>query len=265
MNESPVLAVSLQSMQADMARVQQISMNMANALTPGYQRGVAVQAAAPAGFGRAMEAARGEVPAGLPAPGAPASGAAVDFHLDARAGTLRRTGQSLDVALRGAGYFEVMTEHGPAYTRQGSFQLDARGRLVTAQGHPVMGQGGEILLPTDRPEIAANGEITNPAAPEAGPVATLKLVRFEAGTRMQRLGDGLLGAPEGAPPLADAPPQADAPAEVSQGYLENSNVNSAREMTQLMQAMRHFESMSRIAQMHDEMLGTAIRKLGDVA
>jgi flagellar basal-body rod protein FlgG len=85
----------------------------------------------------------------------------------------------------------------------------------------------------------------------------LKIVHFDAGAPLDRLGNGLLGAP------ASAQVQADGRTQVQQGFLENANVNSAQEMTQLMQAMRHLESMHKVAQAHDDMLGTAIRKLGE--
>lgn len=249
MSTYDVLALSLQAMQGDMARVQQISMNMANALTPGYKRGVAVQAPMRIPFSQAMDAVQAE--ASLAAP--------VRLHADLRPGTLKRTNQSLDVALAGDGYFEVLTENGPAYTRQGNFQVDARGRLVTGQGFPVMGRDGEIHLGIRNPVISRDGAITDPAVsdPNAAPLGALKIVHFDAGAPLDRMGNGLLGAP------ASAQVQADGRTQVQQGFLENANVNSAQEMTQLMQAMRHLESMHKVAQAHDDMLGTAIRKLGE--
>lgn len=249
MSGNDVLAVSLQAMQGDMARVQQISMNMANALTPGYKRGVAVQAPMRTPFAQAMDAVQAEVDLGAP----------VRLHADMRPGTLKRTNQSLDLALAGDGYFEVLTENGPAYTRQGNFQVDARGRLVTGQGFAVMGRDGEIHLGIQNPAISREGAITDPAVsdPNATPLGVLKIVHFEPGARLERLGNGLLGAP------VSAQVQPEGRTQVQQGFLENANVNSAQEMTQLMQAMRHFESMHKVAQAHDEMLGTAIRKLGE--
>jgi flagellar basal-body rod protein FlgF len=246
---SDVLAISLKAMQGDMARVQQISMNMANALTPGYKRGVPVQAPMLMPFAQALEAAQAEA----------GTGAASRVHADMRPGTLKRTNHSLDVALAGDGYFEVVTENGPAYTRQGSFQVDARGRLVTGHGLAVMGRDGEIHLGISNPAISKEGVITDPAVsdPNAAPLGVLKLVHFEAGVQLDSLGNGLLSAP------AAAPVKPDGRTQVQQGFLENSNVSSAQEMTQLMQAMRHFEGMHKVALAHDEMLGTAIRKLGE--
>lgn len=250
MNE--VLAIGLQSMQADMARVEQIAMNLANALTPAYKRGMAVQSPVGASFAAHL--------AGVPAPvnaDSVVAQQAVTFRGDSQAGTLRNTGQPLDFALGGKAYFEVATDNGPAYTRHGMFRLDASGRLVTIQGYPVMGQSGEIVLTTASPVITASGAILAAAGAEEAPLAQLKAVEFDPRSQPRRLGEGLLSA---APDMKVLQPQ---DMQVRQGYLENSNVSSTYEMTQLIQAMRHFESMQRVTQGYDEMLGTAIRKLGD--
>jgi len=245
-----ILSITLQGMQADAARVEQIGMNLANALTAGYKRGIAVQAPVGASFAAHLNGA-------ALAQGADTAPSAVSFRPDLRAGSLKSTAQPLDVALAGPGYFEVVTENGPAYTRQGNFRIDGAGRLVTAQGYPVMGLSGEITLTTANPVITAGGAVLAPGGSEDAPLAQLKVVAFEADRPLERLGNGLLAAGSGMKQLAAEELQ------LRQGYLENSNVASAYEMTQLMQAMRHFEAMHKVAQGYDELLGTAIRKLGD--
>ncbi|RYY86714.1 MAG: flagellar hook-basal body complex protein [Comamonadaceae bacterium] len=240
-----ILAITLRSMQQDMGRLDRVGMNLANAQTVGYQREVASMP-----FARLAEGA------------APIVGVATD----PRPGTLRNTGQKLDVALAGPGWFEVQTEHGLAHTRQGNFQLDPQGRLVTAQGHAVQGLGGDIQLPHGMPVIDAQGRIFEGALPGAAPgrndgapLAQLKVVVPRNGSPLQRLGEGAVLL-EGEPlPLAPADLQ------VRQGFLENANVNSMQEMVQLIQTMRHFESMQKVALGYDEMVGSAIRRLGDNA
>jgi len=252
MNE--VLAIGLSAMQGDMARLDQIGMNLTNVLTPGYKRGVTVQPPVGASFSEHLSRAGAADATGSP------SMAAVDLVRDTRPATLKSTGQSLDVALAGKGYFEVLTDSGPAYTRGGSFHVDARGRLVTAQGYPVMGTGGEITLNLARPVIGSSGAITDPAAaPDAPPLGQLKVVEFDDDKRLERLGDGLLSAGAGMKQVADTELQ------VRQGYLENSNVESTREMTSLIDTMRHFETVNKMVQGYDDMLGTAIRKLGETS
>lgn len=252
MNE--VLAISLHAMQSDMARVEQVGMNLANALTPGYKRRVAVQAPTGASFAaRMVPAAAAATPADV---GSAAAGP-VRLHSDFRAGTLKRTGQSLDLALAGPGYFEVRTAEGVAYTRNGSFRVDAAGRVVTAQGHAVMGQAGEITLPSTGAVVTAAGAVIPSGGSAQAPLAHVRLVRFDSDATLQPLGDGLFAAPD------DSSAQAAAGTQVRQGWLENANVAPATEMTQLVRALRHFEAMHKVAQGCDEMLGTAIRRLGE--
>jgi flagellar basal-body rod protein FlgG len=261
-----VLAISLHGMQQEMARLQRISMNMANATTPAYKREVA--SALPLGPGSfpgamdeasdALRGARGEMPGA--SSGAPPG--VLLIQPDTRPGTLKTTGQRLDVALSSQGYFEIATEEGLAYTRQGSWQLDARGRLVTPQGHPVMGLGGEIVLTRPNPVIDATGQVFE-SRPDGGAestsVAQLKVVQFDNPQELRRVGDALM--------QTDQPPVqlSDTEVEVRQGFLENSNVNSMQEMVQLVRSMRHFESMQKVALGYDEMMGSAIRKLGDLS
>jgi flagellar basal-body rod protein FlgF len=259
-----VLAIALNSLQQDMQRLDRVALNIANVATPGYKREVA--AARP--FVEVVDqlAASAEAAQGFAEPSAGADVSSLKVLYDIRPGTLRMTGEPLDLALTGEGFFEVATPEGPAYTRQGNFQVDARGRLVTAQGYPVLGRNGDIYLTTLRPVIDAAGNITEPLATEGAsaqapgmPVAQLKVVRFEDANAMRRLGDGLLAPGTGATVAGEAETH------MRQGALENANVSTIQEMVQLMQTMRHAESMQKVASGYDEMVGTAIRKLGDLS
>ena len=255
-----VLAISLASMQQEMSRLDQISANMANASTPAYKRQVAMSApVVDSGFATAMQAQRPSA-AGTPALPATSVPAANWVQSDDSPGTLKATNQPLDVALTGHGYFEVETKQGLAYTRQGNWQLDARGRLVTARGDAVMGTGGEIVLSSLPVRIDAKGQVFAGADDaNASPVGQLKVVRFDDPLRLSNVGSGLVTSPDQPVQLSDSD------IEIRQGYLENSNVNSAREMVQLIHSMRHFESMQKVATAYDDMLGGAIRKLGDLS
>ena len=253
-----VLSVALQSMHQDIARLDRVGMNLANALTPGYKRDVVV--ASP--FLQVADRLAG--PGGLAQPDATGS---VQILSDAHPGTLKSTEQSLDLALAGPGYFEVATDKGPAYTRQGNFHVDDRGRLVNAQGYPVLGKGGEIYLNSPTPVIDASGQVFEGS--RAGVVTSksaavqtigqIKVVDFDNPKTLQRLGDGLVAGSDNPSQMKDADIQ------IRQGFLENSNVNSMQEMLQLMQTMRHFESMQKVALGYDEMMGTAIRRLGELS
>lgn len=242
-----VLSAVLASMHADIARVDRIGMNIANAGTTGYKRETGatfasrVADAAQAGGGVSMRASA---------------------HLDLRPGTLRSTGQPLDLALAGAGWFEVATEHGPAYTRRGDFRLDARGRVVTQQGLPVQGSGGDIQLAHGRPVIDASGRVFESAgamSEGAQPVAQVKVVQLDARAPMERTGDGLMLA------RGEATAMPESAIQLQQGFLENANVSHMHEMVRLLETLRHMESMQKVALGYDDMLAGAIRKLGDNA
>jgi flagellar basal-body rod protein FlgG len=237
-------------MQNDMRQVEHVAMNLANTLTPGYKR----QVAAPLSFSALVE--QGAAPAASLA-GRQADAART--YVDVRPGALKHTANSLDLAIDGQGYFEIATAQGPAYTRKGDFHVDERGRLVTAQGQAVMGNGGEILLSGAKPRIDRNGNIFDAGDPNAKlPVAQIKLVRFEDTGPMASLGNGLLAPGGGMVQLGTSD------IHLQQGYLEGSNVSTQQEMVQLMESTRHFESMQKAIQGYDEAVDTAIRKLGDL-
>lgn len=264
-----ILAISLQGMHQDMVQLDRISLNLANATTPAYKRGVAVSRAfGPGSFASTIDAQKASASATETSASQASSSPVMDLQrtalvqTDQRPGTLRPTGQKLDVALVNPGYFEISTEAGPAYTRQGNWQLDARGRLVTSAGLPVMGTGGEIVLAHPDPYIDATGQVfesTSPIGPGRMPVARLKVVEFEDAQQLVAVGDGLLRSEQS--PLTVA----DTDIDVRQGFLENSNVNSMQEMTQMIRTMRHFEAMQKVALGYDDMIGSAIRKLGELS
>jgi flagellar basal-body rod protein FlgG len=241
---NPVLDHALGAIQASMSSLDRIALNVANVQTPGFRRTVAA-----AGFDRTLADARQNVSAPTPL-----------VHLDTRPATLRTTGRDLDVALEGEGWFEVRLPDGPAYTRKGAFRLDGEGRLVTEEGHPVLGMSGEIRLVQSTLRVDTDGKVFD-GAPGAAPgslppVGQLKVVRFAPGALAERLPDGLLRFRADPLPLEAAP-------RVRQGSLENANVNQAAEMLQLMQAVRQVETLQKVTVAYDDLVGTALRRLGD--
>ena len=220
----------------DVRRLERLSANLANALTPGYKREIAL-------------ASRNAARAAAVANAAPV----FDVQRDMRPGTLKATGQPLDVALVGPGFFEIATDNGPAYTRQGQWQIDARGRLLTSSGHAVLSSIGEVVLSGTSPVIDAKGLVS-----EAGKaLARLNIVDFEDAVALTHLQDGVFAAGRKARTVHEDALQ------VLQGHVENSNVSAQREMVELTRSMRHFESMLRALQARDEMAGTTLRRLGD--
>ena len=247
-----VMGVMLGALRQDTVRVERIGVNLANALTPGYQREVVVaqptRVSGESGFARLVASA-----------GVEEGGAVPDVQIlrDQRPGTVKATGQAWDIALASEGYFEVATPQGPAYTRRGQFQLDAQGRLVTMQGWPVMGLDGEIRPGMGTPTVLANGQIRNADKQADKPVGQLRIVQFDNPAALRHLDAGYF--------TSEAPGSLvpEGKLALKQGFLENANVSHSHEMVDLMRSMRHFESMSRVLQGYDEMIGSAIKKLGD--
>lgn len=241
------VAMTAVSMSDDMLRLATISHNLANATTPGFKRDIALNGR----FARTLEALD------------PASRHALGVSdalskIDQQSGSLRFTGNPFDVALEGPGFFELAEAEGPAYTRQGDFHLDARGRLVNATGIPVMGTGGEIFLLGGEHKIERDGRIFE----DGKQVAQLRIVEFQQPDALLKAGNGLYAALAGQAPKEAA--AADVHPQVRQAHLENSNVVSVSEMVLLIETIRHFESQQKVIQGYDEMLERAIRSLGDV-
>ena len=162
--------------------------------------------------------------------------AALPFTSSA-SGAFRSTGNSLDLAINGNAYFAIQTNQGERYTRDGSFSLDANGRLVTLEGLPVLGDKGIITVP------ARSGEITiDPSgrvSMQQAELGKLKLVSFAAGARLEAAGGKLL--------RSDQPPKANAgSATVLQAMLEQSNVQPTIEMSRLAELNRSYEVASKL-------------------
>lgn len=236
------IALTVASLLADTQRMNVIANNSANALTPGFRRELLVAAGQ---FRPDMVRNHGQTaqPGSVPAP---------YIAFDPTPGTVRQTSNPLDVALLGKGYFEVQTANGPAYTRQGDFRLDAQGRLVTQAGLPVTGIGGEIVLGSGTPVIDRDGKVLE----QGKQVGQFKIVEFERNEQLRNIGGGLYVAVGSARGTEMVKPR------LAQGQLESSNVDSAREMSKLIETYRHFESSSRVLQAYDEMRDKTFRTLG---
>lgn len=169
-------------------------------------------------------------------------------HTRQNSGALHETGRNLDVAIRGEGFLVIDTDTGPAYTRNGSFEVDGDGAL-TAQGYPVMGQGGAITLPpyTDL-TIGPDGSISvlPQGEREIQVVDTLLLVKA-APNDLYKGPRGLLLTRDGSElPLDNS-------VNLAAGHLESSNVSAVEELTQTMQLTRSFELHMRLFKAADDM------------
>ena len=148
--------------------------------------------------------------------------------IDLKTGEFQKTGNSLDLAMEGAGWFVVSTPTGTRYTRDGSFHTDAAGRLLTATGDTVMGEQGPVGLPGGPIAVSSDGTISQNGAV----VATMKLVTFKPGTALAAEGNSYYQAPTGSELPADDP-------RLSQGTLESSNLNPVTGTVSLITLQRH--------------------------
>jgi len=153
-------------------------------------------------------------------------GAAVDL----KTGEFQKTGNDLDLAIEGSGFFVVNTPAGLRYTRNGSFHTDANGRLLTATGDAVMGEQGPVELPSGTITISSDGTVSQQGAV----VAQLKLVTLKPGTAITAEGNSYYQAPAGSEQPADDP-------HLSQGMLESSNLNPVAGAVSLITIQRHFQ------------------------
>jgi flagellar basal-body rod protein FlgG len=169
-------------------------------------------------------------------------------------GELTETGEKLDLAIKGDGFFEVQLPDGTrAYTRDGALKTSADGRVITSDG--LMVQSGFQPIPdgTTGITISASGEVTT-VGPSGSQNFRLQLVRFANPAGLQNLGSNLYRdtTASGQPELGN--PGENGFGELQQGYLEMSNVNVVEEMVNLIVAQRAYEVNAKAVQASDEMM-----------
>jgi flagellar basal-body rod protein FlgF len=180
------------------------------------------------------------------------------YH-DFASGPLEQTKNPLDVAIDGGAFLVVQTPAGERYTRDGSLQINAQGQLVTAGGNPVLGTGGPIVFqPGDKEiSIAADGGVS--VLEGANKVDSLRgklrLVSFANAQSLVKEGSNLFSGGGAVP---------DAKAQVRQGYVEKSNVNSVAEMSRMIEVTRTYTQISAMLQQQGDLRRTAIEKLAEV-
>lgn len=163
---------------------------------------------------------------------------------DPSEGPLVTTGNPLDLAIRGPGWFTVMTADGPAYTRAGRFERDPTGRIVTSQGYALLDENGApIEIPPDAGAITVAGDGT--IATDEGPVARIRPVVFADPAVLRRVGDGLF--------RTDEIPEPAEGSRIVQGMLEGSNVRPVQELTRLMEVQRSYERALQLIGTHYEL------------
>ena len=225
-----------ESMMAQEQRLNQVTNNLANIDTPGYKREDLT-------FWEMIFTTnddRGRV------------GKAVKLLTNYEEGAASVTGNTLDFAINGNGFFKVQTPEGVRYTRAGSFDMNSEGQLITPSGHLVLGEGGPITIQGDDVSLSTDGGLLVDGR-DAG---RLDIVTFSDLAGLEKEGLNLFRLTEGNQELE---------AEkftVKQGVVEKSNVNTVMEMTRMIDLHRAYETQQKLIHTIDEMDDEAIRKVG---
>lgn len=172
---------------------------------------------------------------------------------DLSQGSLEPTGNQLDFALSGPGFFSVQGDGEMLYTRAGNFVTDADGMLRTTDGRPVMVDGGPFFIPPggrvqadDEGNLLINGE----------PAGAFDLVDFDNAAQLERVGSNLYRMPDGVAQVAPGE------VEVAQGFIEKSNVEVVTEMVSMIETQRAFTMYTKMIQADNEMDTKLITKVG---
>jgi flagellar basal-body rod protein FlgF len=221
-----------------------IANNIANVSTPGFKR----------------ESAKFEEYVTMVAPSEGQTGPqAVSFVKDAGVsrdlsqGNVQNTGAPFDFAINGNGYFTVQTPQGMRYTRDGHFTLDANGQIVTSDGYPLQGDGGAVTITPDDGDIQVGGDGT--ISGKFGQIGKLQVVDFANERALIKQGSNLYSTTQ-APTTATG-------ATIGQGMLESSNVQAVLEITHMVEVMRAYQTTASLSQSQEDMIRTAIDKLGE--
>ena len=173
-------------------------------------------------------------------------------YQNTESGPIQMTGNPLDVALQGPGWFGVQTPQGTMYSRAGNFQINTNGELVTGTGMLVSGEGGgTITVPPEAKEvkIAKDGTVST----DAGEIGRIGVFEFANDQDLQATGNGLY--------KTDSPANPAEKTQVLQGMLEGSNVQPVLEMTRMIDVLRTYQNTQRILQNEHDHERTMIQRM----
>lgn len=250
------LWISKTGMEAQQMQLDVISNNLSNVSTNGFKRASAVfedlmyQNLRQVGSNSSEQS---QLPTGLQI------GLGVRTVATSRSfaqGNLQQSGNKLDVAIQGNGFFQVTLPDGTTnYTRDGSFQVDSQGRLVTATGLPI---ANGVTVPPNASSIAIGGDgtvtaqIAGTIAPQT--IGTIALANFVNPAGLDPKGQNLYAESSASGQPNSGTPGADGLGSLMQGFVETSNVNVVQELVTMIQTQRAYEMNSKAIQTSDQML-----------
>jgi flagellar basal-body rod protein FlgG len=214
-----------------------IANNLSNVQTAGFKREVPV-------FNNVLSQAQGRF---RPTQNDP-------VRISFTPGPIQKTGNDLDLAIEGEGFFKVESPNGVRYTQSGNFRLNKDQVLVNANGFPVLGQRGKITLTGNKITVGENGSI----AVDGNEADQIAVVSFPDLSVLKKEGHTLLKTESTETEMAAGQSR------VVQGALEASNVNAVEEMVNLMDSFRTYESCLKIIQADDSLDSKAVNEVGKV-
>lgn len=177
-------------------------------------------------------------------------------HYSNGQGVLKETGNDLDIALSGPGFFAIQTQQGIAYTRDGRMQIDAFGQLNSINGYPLLDAGGApIVLQAngEPPQITVDGRITQAGVPVAN-IGVFEVPRDQLDRRFEN--SSFFSKSNGVPIAPGGETK------VTQGFVEASNVNPMRELANLIAVTRSFDRAAKTIEKVDQSVAMSVRELG---
>jgi flagellar basal-body rod protein FlgG len=251
------LQTAATGMAAQELNVQVISNNIANLRTTGYKRQQAhFQDLLYETFRRAGSSTSDQ---NTQAPSGIEIGSGVKTAATTRVmtqGNLNMTEKEYDVAIRGEGYFKIGLPDGrTAYTRDGSFDLDSQGQIVTRDGY-LLDPGITVPQNAESVSISASGvvEANLPGQAQPQQLGQIQLARFVNKAGLQSMGDNLFTETAASGPPIDGNPGTEGFGNLQQNYLEEANVNAVTEISSLISAQRAYEMNSKVVTAADQML-----------
>lgn len=253
---NPALWAAKTGLDAQQTRMTVVSHNLANVNTSGFKKGRAVfedllyQNVRQVGAATSQDT---QAPSGL------ALGTGVRVVATEKLytqGSLSQTGNSMDLAIQGRGFFQVLLPDGTfGYTRDGSFQVNSQGELVTSSGYRVQ-PGINIPTGAQTVTIGADGVITAQIAGQAAPttVGTIQLSDFVNPAGLQSRGENLALETAASGPAQTSTPGLNGLGTVQQGAVESSNVNVVEEMVNMIETQRAYEMNTKAISTTDQML-----------
>ncbi len=217
---------------ASESRLEVTARNVSNISTPGFKRNI--------GFSKVLNSVQDKI------------WQQIGVRRDFSQGTLSASANPLDIAIDGAGFFQLRAIQGMVYSRQGQFSRAADGTVVSPQGYVLQqAGGGDLVLGSAEVSILQDGTVLDSGVP----VARLAVFAAADPAALQPVGETAFTLPGGA---MDVVPDA----VLRQGMVENSNVAIGDEMVTMMTALRQSESGARLVQIYDDLLGRALQTLG---